>query len=192
VDAVKARIPTMVAGDPMNPETTLGPLVNSTQLDRVLSYLEVGRSEADLVAGGHRLSDGDLANGYFVAPTLFDNVSPEDRIAKEEIFGPVISVLRVNSFEEAIEVANNVDYGLSSSIYTNNYARIFEYAEEIETGICHVNSPTIGGEAHLPFGGMKQTGIGGREMNEEAIEFYTELKTVYFDYTGAGRTSSVY
>jgi len=192
VAAVKALIPTMIAGDPMIAATTLGPLVNSTQLERVLGYLEVGRSEADLVAGGHRLTDGDLANGYFVAPTLFDNVSPDHRIAKEEIFGPVISVLRVSSFEEAIAVANNVDYGLSSSIYTNNYARIFEYAEEIETGICHVNSPTIGGEAHLPFGGMKQTGIGGREMNEEAIEFYTELKTVYFDYTGAGRTSSVY
>ena len=107
-------------------------------------------------------------------------------------FGPVLSVIRVSSFEEAMDVANDVAYGLSSSLYTNNYARVFQYVDEIETGICHVNSPTMGGEAHMPFGGLKDTGIGGREMNEESLEFYTEIKTVYFDYTGAARTSNVY
>ncbi|MBR56985.1 MAG: aldehyde dehydrogenase family protein [Myxococcales bacterium] len=182
----------IVAGDPLDPETTMGPSVDRNQFERVLDYLTVGKDEATQVMGGQRMTENGLDGGYFIEPTLFDHVSPTARIAQEEIFGPVLSVIRVKSFEEAIEVANNVKYGLSSSLYTNDYACVFEYIDRIETGICHVNSPTMGGEAHMPFGGMKSTGIGGREMNEEAMEFFTELKTVYFDYTGAGRTSSMY
>ena len=170
----------------------MGPSVDAEQFERVCAYLQIGQSEAELIVGGHPMTEGGLDKGFFIAPTIFDHVSPEARIAKEEIFGPVLSVIRVKSFEEAIEVANGVRYGLSSSLYTNNYACVFEYVDRIETGICHVNSPTMGGEAHLPFGGVKATGIGGREMNEEALEFFTEIKTVYFDYTGAGRTSNVY
>ena len=181
-----------VAGDPLLSSTTMGPSVSESQLTKVLEYMEIGKGEATLVCGGGRLTDGALAKGFFPAPTIFDHVDPAARIAQEEIFGPVLTVIRVTSFEEAIAVANNVQYGLSSSIYTNDYARVFQYVDQIETGICHVNSPTMGGEAHMPFGGMKSTGIGGREMNEEAMEFFTEVKTVYFDYTGVKREGNTY
>ena len=182
----------MVAGDPFDERTNFGPSVSEAQLRRVLEYIEIGKGEGELVCGGGRLTDGALANGYFPAPTVFDHVSPSARIAQEEIFGPVLTVIRVDGFEEAIDVANNVKYGLSSSLYTNDYARVFQYADRIETGICHINSPTMGGEAHMPFGGLKATGIGGREMNEEAIDFFTEVKTIYFDYTGARREGNLY
>ncbi len=192
VAAVREKAKGFVPGEAFDPKATMGPLVSREQLDKVLSYLDVGQSEAELVCGGHRVTEGGLEDGYFVEPTLFDRVPKGARIANEEIFGPVLSVIRVRTFDEAMEVANSVPYGLSSSLYTNNYALVFEYADRADTGICHVNSPTIGGEAHFPFGGMKATGIGGREMNEEAIEFFTEIKTIYFDYTGAKRESNVY
>ena len=192
VARVKALGAAMVPGDPFDPRTTLGPSVSEAQLERVLEYIAIGKGEAELVLGGGRLTEGALARGWFVAPTLFDHVPADARVAQEEIFGPVLSVVRVDSFEEAIEVANSVRYGLSSSIYTNDYTRVFQYVDRIETGICHVNSPTMGGEAHMPFGGMKATGIGGREMNEEAIAFFSEIKTVYFDYTGSGREGNLY
>jgi aldehyde dehydrogenase (NAD+) len=114
------------------------------------------------------------------------------RIAQEEIFGPVLSILEVQDFDEAMRVANDVKYGLTSSIYTRDVGRVFQYLEHIETGITHVNSPTVGGEAQLPFGGMKATGVGAREMGRTAIEFYSEWKTVYVDYTGAKRTTNIY
>ena len=192
VEKVLRQAAALRPGGPFEPESGMGPIVSEPQLEKVLHYISVGREEATLRCGGGRLTEGALARGLFVAPTLFDHVRRDHRIATEEIFGPVLSVLRVADFDEAIDVANGVPYGLSSSLYTNDYRRVFDYAERIETGICHVNSPTMGGEAHLPFGGMKQTGIGGREMNEEALEFFTELKTVYFDYTGARRSSNVY
>ena len=131
-------------------------------------------------------------NGHFVAPTVFDHVSAESTIAQEEIFGPVLSIIRVENFEEALRVANSVRYGLSSSIYTNDAVRMFDFIDRIETGITHVNSPTVGGEAQLPFGGMKATGIGMREMGREAIDFYTEVKAVYIDYTGQKRQTNIY
>src|SRR5204863_9508379 len=113
-------------------------------------------------------------------------------IAQEEIFGPVLSVIEVPDFDAAIEVANGVKYGLTSSIFTQDVTRVFQYLERIETGITHVNSPTVGGEAQLPFGGMKATGVGGREMGRTAIEFFSEWKTVYIDYTGSKRTTNIY
>lgn len=192
VAELETHLEAVVAGDPLVEGTTMGPSVSEPQLEKVLSYMEIGKGEATLVAGGHRLTQGSLARGYFPAPTLFDHVKPGSRIATEEIFGPVLSVIRVSSFEEAMEVANAVEFGLSSSLYTNDYSKVFRYVEQIETGICHVNSPTMGGEAHMPFGGMKSTGIGGREMNEEAMEFFTEVKTVYFDYTGQKREGNLY
>ncbi len=192
VQKVLAQMEGIVAGDPLDPKTTMGPQVSEPQLQKVLQYQDVGRSEAQLVRGGGRLTAGALAHGWFSEPTLFDHVAPTARIATEEIFGPVLSVIRVKDFDEGLEVANGTEFGLSSSLYTNDYAKVFQYADRIETGICHVNSPTMGGEAHLPFGGMKSTGIGGREMNEEAIDFYTETKVIYFDYTGMKRTSNVY
>ena len=127
-----------------------------------------------------------------MSPTVFVGVDRNARIAQEEIFGPVLSIIEVADFEEAIAVANDVKFGLTSSIYTRDVGRVFQYLEHIETGITHVNSPTVGGEAQLPFGGMKATGVGAREMGRTAIEFYSEWKTVYVDYTGAKRTTNIY
>jgi acyl-CoA reductase-like NAD-dependent aldehyde dehydrogenase len=133
-----------------------------------------------------------LDKGYFVNPTVFDHVTPDMRIAREEIFGPVLCVLRVKGFDQAMTVANDCDYGLSSSIFSNDAGRIFRFVDEIETGMTHVNSPTTGGEAHIPFGGTKATGIGEREQGSTALDFYTELKVVYVDYTGRKREGNLY
>jgi aldehyde dehydrogenase (NAD+) len=162
-------------------------------MNTVLSYIDIAKDEgAECVLGGKRLTDGALAKGYFVAPTVFDRVGPEMRIAQEEVFGPVLAIQRVRTFEEAMEVANGVKYGLTSSIYSGDPGRILRFVESIETGITHVNSPTVGGEAQLPFGGMKETGIGSREMGRTAVDFFTELKTVYWDYTGKKRQTNIY
>ena len=182
VEALAARARKMKAGNGLDSSVELGPLVDEKQLATVLRYLEIGKKEAKLVAGGERLTGGGLDRGLFVAATVFDHVPWDSVIAQEEIFGPVISVIRVSDFEEAIRVANSVKYGLSSSIYTNDARKIFEFIERIESGMTHVNLPTIASEAHLPFGGVKGTGIGLREMGRVAIDFYTEIKNVYIDY----------
>jgi len=179
-------------GDGLEPGVEMGPSVDETQMNSVLKYIEIGKQEGTLVLGGHRLSGGIYDKGHFVAPTIFDHVSISSRIAQEEIFGPVLSIVRVNDFEEAVEAANACRYGLASSIYTNDATRIFEFIDRIETGITHVNSPTVGGEAHVPFGGIKDTGVGPREVGHTALDFYTETKVVYVDYTGRKRESSVY
>ena len=179
-------------GDGLEPGIEMGPSVDETQMNSVLKYVDVGKTEAALIFGGHRLTGGPFDKGFFIAPTIFDHVPPTARIAQEEIFGPVLSIIRVNDFDEALEAANSCRYGLASSIYTNDASRIFEFIDRIETGITHVNSPTVGGEAHVPFGGIKDTGIGPREVGRTAIDFYTELKTVYIDYTGRKRESSLY
>jgi aldehyde dehydrogenase (NAD+) len=143
----------------------------------------VGKEEgARLVLGGKRPEQ--LGKGYFVEPTIFDNVAPSMRIFKEEIFGPVLSVSTANNLEEALRFANAVEYGLTSSIFTQNVDWIMNFVEEVETGMIHVNEPTVGGEAQLPFGGTKATGVGEREMAEEGLNFFTELKTVFINYSG--------
>jgi aldehyde dehydrogenase (NAD+) len=153
-----------------------------------MQYLEIGKREARLALGGERVGD----RGFFVAPTVFTGVKRDARIAQEEVFGPVLAVIEAKDFDDAIDIANDVKFGLTSSIFTHDVGRVFQYLERIETGITHVNSPTVGGEAQLPFGGMKDTGVGGREMGRTAIEFFSEWKTVYIDYTGSKRTSNVY
>lgn len=185
------RTSKLKTGNGLEPDVDMGPAVDESQLKTDLHYIEVGKKEARLLIGGERLS-GPGYNGYFVAPTIFDHVAWDSQIAQDEIFGPVLSVIRVRDYEEALRVANSVRYGLSSSIYTNDAAKIFDFIDRIETGITHVNSPTVGGEAQLPFGGMKATGVGLREMGRVAIDFYTELKTVYVDYTGRKRESNIY
>src|SRR5580704_16182934 len=182
VEALAARARQCKAGNGLDSSVDLGPVVDEKQMATVLRYIEVGKKEAKLLAGGSRLTEGGLDRGLFVAATVFDHVPWDSVIAQEEIFGPVISVIRVSDFEEAIRVANSVKYGLSSSIYTNDARKIFEFIERIESGMTHVNLPTIASEAHLPFGGVKGTGIGLREMGRVAIDFYTEIKTVYIDY----------
>ena len=180
------------AGNGLRPEIDMGPAVDESQLKTDLHYIAVGKKEAKLMLGGQRLTGGAYDRGYFVAPTIFDHVAPDSTIAQDEIFGPVLSVIRVRHFEEALQVANSVRYGLSSSLYSNDAAKIFEFIDRIETGITHVNSPTVGGEAQLPFGGMKATGVGLREMGRGAIDFFTELKAVYIDFTGRRRDSNIY
>ncbi|HSA94015.1 MAG TPA: aldehyde dehydrogenase family protein [Terriglobales bacterium] len=187
------RTAELKVGNGAQPGVHVGPSVDESQFQTVLRYLEIGKQEgARLVCGGAPLRSGEYQRGYFVQPTIFDHVQPRMRIAQEEIFGPVLSVIRVPDFETALEVANGVVYGLSSSIYTQNVSRVFEFADRIETGITHINSPTTGGEAQVPFGGMKATGVGLREQGRVAIDFFTELKAVYVDYTGAKRESNIY
>ena len=182
----------MKVGDGLESGVDMGPAVDETQMQTDLNYIEVGKQQGKLLLGGGRLRGAEYDKGYFVAPTLFDHVAADAAIAQEEIFGPVLSVVRVKGFDEALAVANSVRYGLSSSIYTNDASKIFEFIDKIETGITHVNSPTVGGEAQMPFGGMKATGVGLREMGRVAIDFYTELKAVYIDYTGRKRESNIY
>jgi alpha-ketoglutaric semialdehyde dehydrogenase len=193
IERMVARAEGLRIGDGASDDTEVGPLVDAKQFRNVLRYIDVGKEDgASLVAGGGPADGAGLRKGYFVKPTVFAGVTPDMRIAREEIFGPVLSVMRVQDFEEALRVANDSEYGLSSSIFTNDAARIFRFVDEIETGMTHVNSPTTGGEAHVPFGGIKSTGIGEREQGSTALDFYTELKVVYVDYTGRKREGNLY
>jgi len=193
VERIAKRAESMRIGAGIDPRTEMGPSVDENQFKTVLDYINVGREDgATLVCGGSRATGDGLDKGYFVKPTLFDHVKPDMRIAREEIFGPVLSVLRVKNFDEAMMVANDSEYGLSSSIFTNDASRIFRFVDEIETGMTHINSPTTGGEAHIPFGGIKGTGIGDREQGSTALDFYTDLKVVYVDYTGRKREGNLY
>jgi alpha-ketoglutaric semialdehyde dehydrogenase len=193
VERVAKRAQSMRLGPGIDPQTEMGPSVDENQFKTVLSYIDIGREDgATLVCGGERASGNGLEKGFFVKPTLFDHVKPDMRVAREEIFGPVLSVLRVRDFDEAMQVANDSEFGLSSSIFSNDASRIFRFVDEIETGMTHINSPTTGGEAHVPFGGIKGTGIGDREQGSTALDFYTDLKVVYVDYTGRKREGNLY
>jgi aldehyde dehydrogenase (NAD+) len=193
IEQLEARVNALVVGNGLDPVTDVGPSVDQTQLDTVLNYIGIGQDEgAKLITGGLRLADDAHDCGYFVQPTIFDRVTSTMRIAQEEIFGPVLSVLRVPDAASALLAANAVRYGLAAAIYTQDVSRAFKLVDQLEAGIIHVNCPTVGGEAHIPFGGMKETGVGLREMGREAINFFTELKVVYLDYTGSARKSNLY
>jgi len=193
VRRIVERAKSLRIGDGMNANTDVGPSVDEGQFNTVLDYINIGKEDgASLLCGGERANGEGLDKGYFVQPTVFDNVTPDMRIAREEIFGPVLSVQRARNFDEAMQIANDCEYGLSSSIFSNDASRIFRFIDEIETGMTHVNSPTTGGEAHIPFGGIKATGIGDREQGSTALDFYTELKVVYVDYTGRKREGNLY
>lgn len=167
-------------------ETDIGPIINEKQLQRVRQYLDIARAEgAKVLIGGEIATEANLKNGYFFQPTILDNVTPQMRVAKEEIFGPVVALMEVNSFEEAISVLNDTNYGLSSSIYTRDINRAFTAMRDIEAGITYINGPTIGAEVHLPFGGVKQTGNGHREAGTTSVDVFTEWKTVYVDFSGS-------
>ena len=193
LERLEARTASLVVGSGLDPKTNVGPSVDESQLQTVLGYVETGRREgARLIRGGTRLTAEGRDRGFFVAPAIFDDVRPEMRIAQEEIFGPVLALIRVPDTEAALAVANGVKFGLSASVYTNDVASMYRFVDQLEAGIIHVNSPTVGGEAHIPFGGMKATGVGLREMGRVAIDFYTELKVVYVDYTGGARRGNLY
>ncbi len=172
-------------GNGLEPAAEVGPVINQKQLDKVLSYIRVGKDEgAKLETGGERYTEGACRNGFFIRPTIFSQVDPEMRIAKEEIFGPVLAVIKVGSLDEAIGVLNNTKYGLSSSLYTRDVNAAFKAIRDLEAGITYINGPTIGAEAHMPFGGVKETGNGHREGGWPVYEFFTEIKTVFVDYSG--------
>jgi alpha-ketoglutaric semialdehyde dehydrogenase len=162
----------------------VGPLINADSRAKVESYIEIGKAEATLVLGGARATGEGLDDGFFFQPTIFTDVKPGSRLATEEIFGPVLSVIRVQDADQAFRVNNEVKYGLSSSIYTRDVNLSFRAMRDLDNGITYVNAPTIGAEAHLPFGGVKQTGNGHREGGWEVYEFYSETKVCYVDYSG--------
>ncbi len=171
-------------GDGLDPETDVGPLVNGAAVEKVERYVEIGRGEGELVCGGRRATGPGLEYGHFFEPTIFAGVAPMARIAQEEIFGPVLSVIPVPDFEAAITALNQTRYGLSSSIYTRDVNRAFRAMRDFQTGIVYVNAGTIGAETHLPFGGWKETGNGHREAGHAALDTFTEWKAIYVDFSG--------
>jgi acyl-CoA reductase-like NAD-dependent aldehyde dehydrogenase len=184
-DRLLERVNGMKVGNGLDPTVELAPVINEKQKSRILEYIGVGREEgAQVLTGGHELSDDEHAAGNFISPTVFDDVSPTMRIAREEIFGPVTAILRIGSIEEAIAVANGIDYGLSCSIYTHDISNVFTAVQQLEFGLVYVNAPTIGAEVQVPFGGMKNTGNGHREAGPQALDEFTEWKTVGIDFSG--------
>ena len=180
------RAQSLRLGDGRRNGTDVGPLIHDGAVKKVEQYVEIGqREKATLTLGGNRAAGKGLDNGHFFQPTIFTDVRPGSRLEQEEIFGPVLSVIRVGSLDEAIAVNNDVRYGLSSSIYTGNVGSAFRALQELDNGITYVNAPTIGAEAHLPFGGVKQTGNGHREGGWSVYEFFSETKVGYVDFSGA-------
>lgn len=179
------RIKSLKLGNGLDPSVEVGPVINNKQMETIHEYVQIGKAEgAKLLIGGERTTEGGLAKGTFYLPSLFVDVTPDMRIAQEEIFGPVLSVISVASLEEAIEVNNNTQFGLSSSIYTTSINKAYTAMREITTGILYVNAGTIGAEVHLPFGGTRGTGNGHREVGQAAFEFFTEWKSIYIDFSG--------
>jgi alpha-ketoglutaric semialdehyde dehydrogenase len=184
VGRLRDRVGRLVLGDGLLDTTDVGPVINETAVERIAGYAEIGRNEAELVIGGEPARDGDLAKGSFFQPTIFTEVKPDARIAQEEIFGPVASVIPVDSWEETVRIVNSVKYGLSSSLFTRDVNLAFRSIRDFESGLGYVNHGTIGAEAHLPFGGTKATGNGHREVGQAALDFFSEWKSVYIDYSG--------
>jgi len=166
-------------------ETDVGPVINKAALDKIDSYTQIGKDEgATLLTGGEVASGNGLENGFYYRPTIFGDVDAQMRIAQEEIFGPTTAVIKVRDVDEAIEVSNGIKYGLSSSIFTQDVNRAFRAMRDLKAGITYINAGTIGAEVHLPFGGVKDTGNGHREAGQAALDFFTEWKSIYVDYSG--------
>jgi aldehyde dehydrogenase (NAD+) len=185
VNLLIEKVEKLKVGNGLDITSEMGPCINEGQRDIVESYVKIGKDEgATLVTGGNKLTTGKYSKGWFFQPTIFTNVTPNMRLAQEEIFGPILSILKVKSLDESIEVLNNTPYGLSSSIYTQDINNSFKAIRDIKAGITYVNGPTIGAEAHMPFGGVKQTGNGHREGGWTVYDFFTEWKAVYVDFSG--------
>lgn len=180
-----AKTEELTIGNGLDETIKVGPIINDRGLAKIEEYIQIGKKEgAKLLAGGHALTEGAKQDGNYFAPTLFTDVSSTMRIAQEEIFGPVVSLIPVKSFEEAVEVNNSVSFGLSSSIFTNDVNRVFRALRDLDTGIVYVNAGTTGAEIHLPFGGTKGTGNGHRDSGVQALDVFTEWKAIYVDYSG--------
>lgn len=180
------RVKKLRVGNGLDPKTEVGPVINRQAMEKILGYIEIGKTQdkATLACGGNALTKGDYKKGYFIEPTVFSDVKGGMRIEQEEIFGPVTSVVPFAELEEAIEIVNGVKYGLSSAIYTQDVNKAFYAMQELYTGICYVNSATIGAEVHLPFGGTKGTGNGHREAGTQVLDIFSEWKALYVDYSG--------
>ena len=180
VDRAKA----LKVGNGLDETVEMGPAINENQLKIDLSYVDIGKAEgARLKCGGNRLDKGEYQNGYFMEPTVFVDVDRKMRIAQEEIFGPVVSIIACEDLQDAIDIANGIDYGLSSALYTKDVNKAFTAMRDLHAGITYINAPTIGAEVHLPFGGVKATGNGHREGGLGAIDFFSEWKSIYVDYS---------
>ncbi|REJ75662.1 MAG: aldehyde dehydrogenase family protein [Acidobacteria bacterium] len=180
------RVGKLRVGNGLDKKTDVGPVVNQQALEKILGYIAIGKNEdkARLAIGGGHLTRGKYRNGYFIEPTVFSDASRDMRISQEEIFGPVTTVIPFNDLEEAIDIVNDVKYGLSSAIYTQDVNQAFHAMQELYTGICYINSATIGAEVHLPFGGTKGTGNGHREAGTQVLDIFSEWKAIYVDYSG--------
>ena len=179
------RVEGMKVGSGLDPEVELAPVINAKQKDRVLEYVRIGQEEgAKLLTGGEELTGEGYDKGNFLAPTVFDEMTPDMRIAQEEIFGPVTGIIRTGDIDEALRIANSTKYGLSASIYTHDITNVFKAIRELEFGVVYVNAPTIGAEIQLPFGGMKSTGNGHREAGPQSLDEFTEWKAVSVDFSG--------
>jgi aldehyde dehydrogenase (NAD+) len=190
LESLSERAAKIKVGPGLDESSEMGPAVDEKQWKTDLSYIEIAKQEgARLVTGGSVPSNAN--GGYFVEPTIFDGVLPSMRIFKEEVFGPVLAIGVADGIEQAIQFSNAVEFGLTTSIFTRDINHVLRYVEEVETGMVHVNEPTIGGEAQLPFGGVKSTGVGEREMAEQGLNFFTELKTVFINYGGTGERSII-
>jgi aldehyde dehydrogenase (NAD+) len=184
VEHYVGRAKALKVGNGLDETTEMGPAINESQLKTDLSYVDIGKAEgARLKCGGNRLDKGEYQNGYFMEPTVFIDVDRKMRIAQEEIFGPVVSIIACDDLEDAIEIANGIDYGLSSALYTKDVNKAFVAMRDLHAGITYINAPTIGAEVHLPFGGVKATGNGHREGGLGAIDFFSEWKSIYVDYS---------
>jgi aldehyde dehydrogenase (NAD+) len=181
-----AKVKELKVGNGLDESVQVGPVINQQAMDKIMNYIAIGRDEdgATIACGGNALTEGEYANGWFIEPTVFTNATRDMRISQEEIFGPVTTCIKVSSLDEAIDVANDVKYGLSSAIYTQDVNQAFYATQELYTGICYVNSATIGAEVHLPFGGTKGTGNGHREAGTQVLDIFTEWKSIYVDYSG--------
>ena len=172
----------LTVGDGLD-SNDVGPVASESQFQKIMEYIQIGKEEgANLLHGGGALTGPEFTGGLYIEPTIFTDVDPGMRIAKEEIFGPVLTVFSCRDLAHAIEISNNVQFGLSSSIYTKDLTKAFRYIEDVEAGMVHVNAPTLGGEVHLPFGGSKASGVGPREQGTEAVNFFSEVVTVYVDF----------
>jgi acyl-CoA reductase-like NAD-dependent aldehyde dehydrogenase len=180
------KVRNLRVGNGLDPKTEVGPVINQQAMDKILGYIDIGKNQdkATLACGGNRLTKGDYGKGYYIEPTVFTNVKPGMRIEQEEIFGPVTAVIPFSTLDEALEIVNGVKYGLSSAIYTQDVNNAFHAMQELYTGICYVNSATIGAEVHLPFGGTKGTGNGHREAGTQVLDIFSEWKALYIDYSG--------
>ena len=178
------RAKALKVGDGLKDDIEMGPQVNQQQIDTSAKYVDIAKNEgAQILCGGARLTGAGFDDGTFFAPTVVGSVKPQMRIGQEEVFGPVVSLIECDGIADAIEIANGIQYGLSTSLYSRDVNKAFRAMRDLEAGITYVNAPTIGAEVHLPFGGVKQTGNGHREGGTGALDFYTSWKSVYVDYS---------